>query len=218
MEKINNIKKGLFISFEGIDGSGKTTQILKLTKTFDLLNIKYKIYREPGGTDIGEKIRDILLDKSSNLSERSELLLYLASRSQLCEKIEEDLSNGYFVICDRFIDSTLAYQGFGRGLDLEAIDYLNRYSTKGYEIVPNLTFYIKIDLETSNKRQSIRGGEKDRIELEKSGFFNRVISGFNKIAEKNVDRVEQIDGTLTESQIYETIKASLSERLGVKLD
>ena len=119
-------KQNLFISFEGIDGSGKSTQIIKLEKFLKSKDKKVKIFREPGGNRISESIRDILLDNDNkNMSSETELLLYLASRSQLInENISKAIDDGYYVICDRFIDSTLAYQGYGRGFDNKMIQSL----------------------------------------------------------------------------------------------
>ena len=125
--------KGLFITFEGIDGCGKTTQIEMLSSDLQKEGIPFVLIREPGGTSIGEKIRTILLDKAnSGMDERTELLLYEAARAQIVkEKIIPELESGKVVICDRFYDSTIAYQGYARGLDLQEIDFLNNWSAAG---------------------------------------------------------------------------------------
>ena len=131
--------RGIFISFEGIDGCGKTTQINLLSNKLNENNIENIIVREPGNTLVSEKIRDILLDNANNINEISETLLFLASRSQLVtEIIEKSIIKNKVILCDRFIDSTIAYQGYGRGLDVNKLINLNSFATK--EIYPDLTF------------------------------------------------------------------------------
>ena len=150
------------ISFEGVDGSGKSTQISMLCRNLDEIGINYLSIREPGSTEISEMIRNILLDKKNHgLGSESESLLFMAARAQIThEVIEPALKSGKFVICDRFIDSTIAYQGYGRGLDISYLTSLNQYATS--HILPELTFIIDVDESTSSSRRNSL--ESDRIE------------------------------------------------------
>ena len=185
----------MFISFEGIDCSGKTTQARALAESLrsdghDVLEL-----REPGDTPISEHIREILLNHEySGINDRTELLLFAASRAQLvAEAILPALREGKIVICDRFSDSTIAYQGFGRGLPLEDIVHINRIATQ--ETVPDLTFYLDISPETSVQRRATRNGEaSDRIEESGIHFFERVIEGYMRMADLHADRYCVVDG------------------------
>ncbi len=185
------MKRGLLITFEGIDGCGKTTQIQELISRFKD-QFEYLLVREPGGTPICEQIRQILLDNANNeMFPITELLLYSASRHQLCrEAILPALKKGKIVLCDRFYDSTTAYQGYGRGLDLEFIHQLNHWATDG--LVPDMTFIFDISLTEREKR--MRGKPKDRLEADELAFQQRVCEGFRKIAAKEPQRVHLIDG------------------------
>ncbi|MBO4686980.1 MAG: dTMP kinase, partial [Clostridiales bacterium] len=155
--------KGLFVTFEGIDGSGKSTQISMLSEDLKKKGIPFILIREPGATPIGEKIRTILLDKAnSKMHARTELLLYEAARAQIVEeRIRPELEKGTVVICDRFYDSTVAYQGYARGLDLDAIGYLNRWSTD--ELKPDITFLFDLPEEVAYQRRNGREGAEDRL-------------------------------------------------------
>jgi len=187
------MNKGLFITFEGIDGSGKTTQISAFIDHMNRASVANVLFREPGGTVIGEKIRDILLDKkNTRMSAIAELLLYSASRHQLSrESIIPALESGKVVICDRFYDSTTAYQGFGRGIDLAFIQRLNSVATDG--LIPDLTFILDIDLmERSNR---IGAKELDRLESEDADFQRRIRDGFLQIAKENPGRFIVVNGT-----------------------
>lgn len=185
------MKRGLLITFEGIDGCGKTTQIQELISRYKD-QFEYLLVREPGGTPICEQIRQILLDNANNeMFPITELLLYSASRHQLCrEAILPALKKGKIVLCDRFYDSTTAYQGYGRGIDLEFIHQLNHWATDG--LVPDMTFIFDISLTEREKR--MRGKSKDRLEAGELAFQQRVCEGFRKIAAKEPQRVHLIDG------------------------
>ena len=176
------MKKGLFITFEGIDGSGKTTQVTEFIRRLKSASIPFLLFREPGGTKIGEKVREILLDKSNTgMKPITELFLYSASRYQLtCQSIIPALESGKVVICDRFYDSTTAYQGYARGIDLSFIERLNSVATES--LVPNLTFILDISLFEREKR--IGGKDLDRLEQEDIEFQKRVREGFFAIAKK----------------------------------
>ncbi len=197
------MNKGILITFEGIDGSGKTTQINELIHRLDQRNIEYQLFREPGGTRIGEKIRDILLDKDhSNMLPITELLLYSASRYQLTMRsIIPALNAGKVVICDRFYDSTTAYQGYGRGIDIEFIKRLNAVATKS--LIPDKTFILDVSLEERLQRL----GEKnlDRLEQEAIAFHKKVREGFIAMAQEEPERMILIDGNRPSGEISKDI-------------
>ena len=179
-----------FITFEGIDACGKTTQIELLSKYLDSIKEKNIIVREPGGTDISEQIRKILLDKNNNINSYTETLLFLSSRSQLInEVIKKSIEKDEFILCDRFTDSTLAYQGYGRGLNIGLLNSLNDFATEN--IKPDLTFIFDISLEESKERINKR--DVDRMEESGSDFLNRVRQGYMKIAENDKARYILID-------------------------
>jgi len=187
------MKKGLLVTFEGLDGSGKTTQIQNFIKTLESVKMDHQLFREPGGTGIGEKIRNILLDKNNmEMSDVTELLLYSASRNQLCiEKIQPALKNNKIVICDRFYDSTTAYQGHARGINLDFIKSLNLVAADN--LIPDLTFILDIDIEERHNRLDHKN--LDRLEQEHLDFHKRVRQGFLQLAEENPKRFVVIDGT-----------------------
>jgi len=180
----------MFITFEGIDGCGKSTQLKILNEFLVSKNIKTLVIREPGGTILSERIRDILLSKSVDMTDLSELLLFAAARNSLVEKvIKPALTNGIYVLSDRFYDSTSAYQGYGRGIDKEKISLINNLATDGLK--PDLTFYLKIPLEIAQKRSKKR--EKDRIESAGTNFFENVIRGYEMISIQEPNRFKVID-------------------------
>jgi len=179
-----------FITFEGIDGCGKTTQINLLSKYLYSKKQDNIIVREPGGTRISEKIREILLDKGNNINSYTETLLFLSSRSQLVnEIIKKSIEENKFILCDRFTDSTLAYQGYGRGLDIQLLNDLNDFATEN--IIPDLTFILDITLSESNERINKR--EIDRMEQSGKEFLNKVKIGYQEISNRNKDRYILID-------------------------
>jgi len=197
------MNRGLFITFEGLDGSGKTTQIEAFIKRLDDIGMAYQLFREPGGTVIGEKIRQILLDKEHTaMLPITELLLYSASRYQLTmNSIIPALEKSQVVICDRFYDSTTAYQGYGRGIDLNLIKQLNQAATAS--LVPDLTFILDIDLDVRQRRL----GKKvlDRLEQETIEFHKRVRDGFMQMAHAEPERIILIDGNRSTDDIASEI-------------
>jgi len=197
------MSKGLLITFEGIDGSGKTTQIMRFMQKCAAKNISVVLFREPGGTSIGEKIRDILLDKSnSGMCAITELLLYSASRYQLShELIHPALESGKVVVCDRFYDSTTVYQGYGRGIDLEFIRALNQIATEN--LVPDLTFILDIPAKERARRFGVR--DLDRLEGESHVFQEKIRQGFLKMARLEPNRICLLDGTKTEDLISKEV-------------
>ena len=197
-----------FISFEGIDGSGKTTQINKLSRWLENKSIPHTVLREPGGAFLCERIRELLLDKNIEINSRSETLLFMAARAQLIEEvIKPDLKDGKFIICDRFIDSTLAYQGYGRKLNLDVINNMNRFSTEN--ISPDITFLMDIDLKTSIQRRI--GENVDRMESEGDKFLSVVRKGYIEICNNNSNRCHIINAEGDEDVVFGKIKKILSE-------
>ncbi|MBO4928040.1 MAG: dTMP kinase [Clostridiales bacterium] len=204
--------RGLFVTFEGIDGCGKTTQIEMLSSDLRAEGIPYILIREPGGTAIGEKIRTILLDKAnSGMHARTELLLYEAARAQIVEeKIRPELEAGKVVICDRFYDSTVAYQSFARGLLRSDVDYLNRWSTA--DLAPDLTFLLDLDEKTAYNRRHGRSDEEDRLEAEGLAFMKKVREGYLALGQDE-KRIKVIDAASSPEQIYQKIKLAVWEVL-----
>jgi dTMP kinase len=200
------MKKGFFITFEGAEGSGKTTQIQRAAEHLRKKGYSILLLREPGGTRVSEKIREILLNKDlTEMKPETELLLYLAARAQIVrETIIPALAEGKVVICDRYEDSTLAYQGFGRKLPLKTIESVSASLVRG-KIVPKLTFLLNIDPKKGMKR----GGRHDRIERESYAFHGRVQKGFLKLAARNPKRYKVFDST----QDIETVSRQIAEVL-----
>ena len=189
------------IVFEGIDCSGKSTQIKLLEKRLSQNNILYSIYREPGGNPVSEKIRDILLDKSMNIGNEAETMLFLAARAQLTvENIYPDLEKNKLVICDRFCDSTLVYQGYGKKINKDIIKKCNLFVTRDLE--PKITIIMDLDYENSLLRM---GKDKDRMEDNSKIFFENVIDGYKELALQYPDKYFIIDAKLPEEQIHNLI-------------
>lgn len=200
----------MFITFEGIDLSGKSTQIKLLEKYFKKRGKKVITVREPGGTLISEKIRDIILDREHlKMDFLTEFLLFSSSRSQLVsEVIIPHLKRKYIVLCDRYFDSSTAYQGYGGGIDLKMIDRINKIATRG--LLPDKTFLINISIEESIRRKRIMGKSSDRIEQKKISYYRKVINGYLKISDKNKKRFAVIDGKKPVEDIHKEIIQSLS--------
>lgn len=198
-------KRGLFITFEGIDGSGKSTQIRRLRDFLETNGHSVELIREPGGTAIGEKIRSLLLDKSNGeMSFETELLLYEATRTQIVnEKIVPSIRAGKVVVCDRFFDSTTAYQGYARGLDLSEINRLNRWATGGLE--PDITFLMDLPVTEAMKRMVGRSGGSDRLEVEGSDFMEKVREGYLAILTRN-PRMILLDATDSADTIFQKVQ------------
>lgn len=195
------MSKGLFITFEGGDGCGKTTQIKLLDEYLRNKGYKTLLTREPGSKGLGIKLREILLNYDGEVSPVCESFLFLADRAQHVDCIiKPALEEGVIVLCDRHTDSTVAYQGYGRGLDLEQIYQLNKIATSGLK--PDLTIVLDVDVETSQTRV---GSEKDRMESAGIEFFERVRQGFLEIAKQEPDRVKVVDSTQSIEKIHEQI-------------
>lgn len=202
--------KGVFVTFEGGEGSGKTTHLKRLAHYLRDLGDEVVETRDPGGTTIGKEIRTLLLSpESAAISDSAELLLYEASRAQLVrEVITPAIARGAVVLCDRFTDSTLAYQGFGRGLDLNLIRQLNLFTTGG--LAPDLTILLDLDPSIGLERctRSIRAGRafRDRIAAEPLAFHQRIREGYLTLAREEPDRFRVIDASLSVAQIEAAVK------------
>lgn len=193
--------KGLFITFEGGECSGKTTIIKEVCKALEQQGISYISTREPGGIDIAEQIRSIILDvKNTAMTEETEALLYAASRMQhLKERVIPALERGDIVICDRFLDSSLAYQGFARNLGMDSILKINHFALR---YLPQLTLFIDVKPEVALKRLANRE-KSDRLDLETMKFHQDVYEGYNAVCSMYPDRIKRIDGNRSLNLICE---------------
>jgi len=198
-----------FISFEGIDYSGKTTQIQKLLEKLEQIGIETILVREPGGNPISEKIRDILLSNDhAEMHRITEFLLYEAARAQLVhQKILPLLEKNVHVIADRFFDSTTAYQGYGRKLDLEVIQTVNRFATSNLR--PYKTFFIDISPDEAEKRHQHQQRDKDRLEKSGIPFYRLIRNGFTRLCDQEPERFIRIDGERNPAEITQTIWSHL---------
>jgi dTMP kinase len=212
----------VFISFEGIEGCGKTTQVEHLARLLTLRRIPHVVTREPGGTQLGQMIRRILLDPANTEMEAlTELFLYAADRAQHTARvIRPALAAGQWIICDRFVDATAAYQGYGRGQDLDMISRLNKLATRGLR--PELTLLldcpVEIGLERARRRvlATARQDREDRFEQQAHAFHQRVREGYLDLASSNSERIKVLDGTLDEKTLHERIVALLTPYLKEK--
>jgi thymidylate kinase len=204
------MNKGIFITIEGTDGSGKTTQIKKIEEYFREKGYEVVLTRDPGGTLISESIRKIVLDPgNSEMSKTTELLLYYAARAQLADQlIKPALNEGRIVICDRYIDSTYVYQGYGRGFSRETIDQLNEISLSG--VIPDQTFFLDLSPEVALKRR-LNASALDRIEKERIDFHMRVYNGYKKLCDIFPERIARIDASNSKNKVFEDIKEILNQ-------
>lgn len=202
------MERGLFITFEGADGCGKTTQIELFDKYLREKGYNTLLTREPGAKGLGMQLREILLNYEGEISPNCESFLFLADRAQHIDCIiKPALEKKKVILCDRHIDSTVAYQGYGRKLDIEKIKYLNNLATGGLK--PDLTIIFDVDVETSMKRV---GKNKDRMEASGIGFFNRVRNGYLDIAQNEPSRVKVIDSSDSIKNIHKKV-VELFEKL-----
>lgn len=205
--------KGLFITFEGPDGSGKTTQILELKKFLQEKGYEAVLTREPGGTAIGEKLREIVLDKNNmEMDYMTEALIYAAARAQhVAQVIKPALENGTTVICDRFMDSSIVYQGYGRKLG-DSVRIINEFAVKG--CFPDITFLMKVDPSIGKGR--IKEEEQDRLELEKIDYHTEVFNAYMALEAQYPERIIGIDGEKSIAEIREEIQGHIVRILGKK--
>lgn len=208
------MKKGLFITFEGCDGCGKTTAIKKTDERLNALNIDHIITREPGGSRIAEDIRKIILDKrNSEEDSRTEALLYAASRRQhLVEKVIPALNEGRLVICDRYLDSSLAYQGYARGIGIDAVMSINAFAIEN--TMPDLTLFLDLSPEEGLRRINSRKRESDRLDQEKETFHKKVYEGYQIVNGMFKDRIVRIDASKSPDEVADDILKVILKKLG----
>lgn len=203
------MKKGLFITFEGIDGCGKSTQIVKAAEYLKEKGISLIVTREPGGTPLGEKIRELILSpQNSEMKNSCELLLYLSARAQhVEEKIKPALEKGAAVLCDRYQEATFAYQGFGRGYPLNLLQELNAFATGG--LVPSKTFIFDITVECAFDRMKKTGKVPDRLEKSTKEFYRKIREGYLALASAHPKRIKLIQGEKSIDEIFLEVKKDL---------
>lgn len=203
------MKKGLFITLEGADGCGKTTQLNLLKEYLTSRGYEIVVTREPGGKGLGEKLREILLNYDGEVSDRCEAFLYLADRAQNIDTIiKPAINSGKIVLCDRHTDSSVAYQGYGREQNIDNINMLNELAVNG--VHPDLTIVFDIDTETSMERV---GAEKDRLESAGIEFHRRVRNGYLEIAKKNPQRIKVVDASQTIEDVQRDVIKIVEEVL-----
>ena len=207
------MKRGLFITVEGTDGSGKTTQMANMQSHLASLGCDVLLTREPGGTRISECIRSIILDPAyTEMSNPTELMLYSASRAQLVEQvIKPSIEKSVTVICDRYVDSFYAYQGFGRGISREMLESITNIAING--TMPDITFFFDLDPEIGLKRRYAATGS-DRIENELLDFHKKVHAGYKALADRNPQRIKTIDASKPEKEVWLDVRRQLDMILG----
>ena len=204
---------GTFITFEGPDGSGKTTQIRRLAEWLEARGARVLLTREPGGTDISEQIRAVLHDlKNTAMQPHTEILLYSAARAQLvAEKIRPHLAAGGIVLSDRYADSTLAYQGYGHGLDLATLRLITAFATGGLR--PDLTLLFDVDAETGLRRRQAGGGEWNRLDDYALAFHQRVRAGYLELARAEPERWVKLDAAQAAAELEGEVRQVVAARL-----
>ena len=204
---------GLFITLEGGDGSGKTTAAIRLTKQLEKEGYTVTYTREPGGVQIAEEIRSVIVDvNNKEMDAKTEALLYAAARRQhLVEKVLPTLKQGGIVLCDRFIDSSLVYQGIGRGLGIDEVYQMNLFATEN--VLPNLTIFFDVKPEVAIKRVMSNEREVNRLDLESLAFHQSVYEGYLQICTLFPQRIRKIDASLSPDEVYEQVYALVKERL-----
>jgi len=204
--------RGKFITVEGTDGAGKSTQMDMLIKYLEEKGIEVVVTREPGGTKISERLREIILDaENKEMTDVTEAMLYAASRAQhVEEKIIPALEEGKFVICDRFVDSSVVYQGYARGLDMEMIESINKYAVCG--LVPDITLFFDITPEAGIARKK-NMHRLDRIEQEKMDFHYKVYNGYKALCEKYPERIKRINAENDIETVHKDVLEAVNEIL-----
>jgi dTMP kinase len=207
------MKRGLFVTVEGTDGCGKTTQITNIVDYLSSLGCRVILTREPGGTRISENIRSIILDPAfTEMHSITELMLYSAARAQLVEQvIRPAIANCETVICDRYIDSFYAYQGYGRGLDMEMLKKITSLAINN--TMPDITFFFDLVPEIGLRRR-MNAANGDRIENEQMEFHRRVYHGFRQLAKENPERIKTIDASRSVDEVWEDVRRQLDMALG----
>lgn len=212
------MNNGMFITVEGPEGAGKTTIINMLANGLEAEGYQVLQTREPGGIEIAEQIRGVILDKkNTKMDPRTEALLYAAARRQhLVEKVKPALEKGYLILCDRFIDSSLAYQGYARGLGIEEVFSINSFAIEG--MMPKLTLYFDIEPEDGLERiNQHKGREVNRLDLENLDFHHKVREGYLKLMELYPDRIYKVEASKSLDDVYKQAEAKLKEVLEGKI-
>jgi dTMP kinase len=215
------VHTGLLISFEGIDGCGKSTQLARLVTRLRAIGVEPLLVREPGGTKLGERVRDILLDPATgDIAGAAEALLYAASRAELvASTIEPALADGRVVLVDRYVDSSLAYQGAGRELGIDRVLEANLLATRGR--LPELTILVRVEPEVARARIAATGADEDRLEAAGAEFFTRVHEAYDEIAARWPERIAVVDGDGDVSAVEARVDAVVMPRLataGIELE
>lgn len=205
------MSSGYFITFEGGDGAGKTTLIEKLYETLNQRGLEVIKTRAPGGTEVGKRIRELILHPNEPLVSRAELFLFLADRAQHVEEvIVPALERGHIVLCDRYNDSTIAYQGGARGFELQDVEALCFFATRG--LVPHLTLYLDLDPEIGMSRNRKGDKDKDQIEAEDITFHQKIRKTFHQLADREPERLQLIDASKTPEAVYKEALKLIDER------
>lgn len=211
-----------FLSFEGIEGAGKSTQIIKLKNYLEEKNFRVLVLREPGGTPFGEKMRQAILETKTEITPLAEAHLFASSRAQLLSEVvlKELAVPNTVIICDRYIDSSLVYQGHSRGLGVAEV--LNIHNVFPLNLVPHLTFYLRINVETSEKRQKMRNAPKDYFESKGVDFYKKLVVGYDLMAELFPNRILKLDAEVTldqmTMQIFEATNKLISQSRSANME
>ena len=207
------MERGRLITIEGLDGAGKTTLAAALADDLAGRGVDVRLLREPGGVEVAERIRSLLADPDLSIGSRAEALLFAAARAELAdEALEPMLAGGSWVLLDRFVDSSLAYQGGGRALGLEPVRSINEFATAGLR--PDRTLYLRVDPGVGRGRQEDRGGAAERLEQEGEGFFSAVAAVYDRLAEEEPDRIRVIDASAPPDAVRAGALEALADLLG----
>ncbi len=202
--------RGALITIEGLDGAGKSTLAASLLPALVERGLDVRSMREPGGVEVSERIRELVKDPESAIGARAEALLYAAARAQLVEQaLEPLLDSGTWILLDRFVDSSLAYQGAGRGLGIEAIRAINQFATGG--LTPDRTLLLRIDPSVGKARSHARTGPLDRLEREQDEFFARIGDGYAALAEAEPARIRSIDASASPDRVLAAALDALAD-------
>jgi dTMP kinase len=206
------MSKGRLITIEGLDGAGKSTLAAALAQAIAERGVQVELLREPGGVALSERIRELVKDPSLSVGPRAEALLYAAARAELVhERIGPALERGGWVLLDRFVDSSLAYQGAARGLGYEDVRTINLFATEG--LVPDRTLLLRIGPAAARARQQTRGAEPDRLEREGEGFFAAIASAYEELAREQPRRIRPLDGEQAPARVLEQALAEIEDLL-----
>jgi dTMP kinase len=206
------LTRGRLITIEGLDGAGKTTLTAELEAELEARGIGVRSLREPGGVALSERVREVVKDPALRIGGRAEALLYAAARAQVVEEaVKPLLASGIWVLLDRFVDSSLAYQGAGRGLGVEQVRSINQFATGSLE--PDRTLLLLVDPKVGRLRSRARGEPPDRLEGEQDEFFTRIAAAYLELADTDPDRIRTIDGSASPDEVRREALAQLADLL-----